>query len=62
MVLTNHMHLLPVSYNYVKEEIYFSKVIQMIIQFLLWVLVHKSDEGPKNGLALVTYEMYLCCV
>lgn len=61
MVLTNDMHLLPVSYIYVTEEIYISKVIETIVQFLLRVLAHRSDEGLKNGQAPVTYEMYLCC-
>jgi hypothetical protein len=54
MVLTNHMNLLLVSYIYVKEAIYFSKVIPIIVRFLLRVLVPRSDEGAKNGLALVT--------
>ena len=52
MVFTNHMHLLPVSYIYVKEEIYFSKVIytdNCTVSVMGWVLVHRSDDAQKMG-------------
>ena len=47
IVLTNHTHFLPVLYIYVMEEMSFSKVIQKTVWFFSWVLVYRSDDGPK---------------
>ena len=29
----------------------------MIVYFLVWVLVYRSDDGQKNGLKLVNLEI-----
>jgi hypothetical protein len=41
------MHFYEVLYASIKEEIYFSKVYRLY-SFFSWVLVYRSDDGPRN--------------
>jgi len=38
-----------VKYTDVKEEVPFSMIIWTIVQFLLRVLIYRSDDGPYIG-------------
>ena len=43
------MPFYKVLYINVKEDISFSKYYRYFIQFVSWVLVYRSNDGPKKG-------------
>jgi hypothetical protein len=44
-----HACIKLVKYTDVKEEVSFSMIIWRIVQFLLRVLIYRSDDGPYIG-------------
>ena len=55
IVSTNHIHFYEVLFLSIKEEISFSVVYGLFIKFLSWVLVYRSDDGPRNRPKLVAF-------